>query len=450
MDPKTARAIIAQAKADDMHDADPPEADADAVSVAEGLVKLAQDAWDANVRGPEVEKLLNMAKGEASESQPEPKADPEPEPPSEPEPEYEKPPTDTPPVETETPAEEPPAESADLSQIEPWDGYSEESMGDVKDAIDAAVDAYTEDELRDLMANLWAYEAAHRNRKGVMKKLEEVAEKIGAVTSATEEIKEASGEEAARAEEEQQAAPQGAGAEEASGAGGSPEEAGASGGEEVQAADRDGSPDASAEPGAEAPASGTEGRVAAESAAAEDGRGAAPGEVEPSAEYDAVIRDARAQIERERLHVPPPIENPAPDVPFDLTKLSDKELQQLYSAFTAYAYRVAYELHVEDRIASLCREAANELHRELLVLAEKYDEREKQKTMTILEAEIENDENVKKWRKRQRLHETFASSKRSERESYNRQLESFSRLETMRHDEWERSGAKAGRSRPGS
>ena len=79
-----------------------------------------------------------------------------------------------------------------------------------------------------------------------------------------------------------------------------------------------------------------------------------------------------------------------------------------------------------------------------LVAAAKYDEKGKEVRVTFLEAEIEDDENVKLWRRRQRKHEAFASALRSERDSYSKLLEGFSRHESMRQDEWQRAGGKPG------
>ena len=90
-------------------------------------------------------------------------------------------------------------------------------------------------------------------------------------------------------------------------------------------------------------------------------------EDEDRAEYEELIADVEDEIRRQRLHTPGELpEGEAPELPFDLTTLSDRELQALYSAFNAYAYRVTYLLMVEDAKARRCRDAADEIYKYLL------------------------------------------------------------------------------------
>lgn len=456
VDATTARSIIKQAKNDDMHDQDPPDEDAKAIEVADGLVSMAQTAWEQHVRGPEVEAILRLgdpnfsggeSNGQPAQSQAEheqhqegqdPQPDPEPDPES-----VETPPADSPDrVETEQPAESPEAQE-DLSEIEPWEDYSKDKLTDIKTSIDAAVESYTEDELKDLLANVWAYEAAHKNRQGVMKKLEEVAEKIGVVAAATE----AAGSQEEQREEDQPEptpAPEAsAGAEDSPGEGAEPDEPAASG-----AAD---SGDASGEEGSAPPASDDPPAPAAPAGSGDGGADPADssrgGDRGGDQAYRALIDQVGQELADERLHIPPPPTDDVPNLPEDFTSMSDQELQKLYGVYGALAYRTAFEVQREDRIATHLRHHADELHRELLVNADKYDDHDKPKTMTILEAEIEQSDEIKRLRSQQRRHEIFAASKRQERDSYNKVTELLSRIHTMRQDEWERSQSKGGGSR---
>lgn len=146
----------------------------------------------------------------------------------------------------------------------------------------------------------------------------------------------------------------------------------------------------------------------------------------------AVVHDL---VERERLHVPPALDVDPVDLPFDLTTLSDKELQQAYSAFTAYSYRTGYLLMIEEVSASKCREAADEIVTAYIATQQKDDG-----TVTALKAQAEQHGEVKAWRKHQRRHAVLADALRRDRDNYDKVCERLSRLETMRHEEWERSG----------
>jgi hypothetical protein len=84
--------------------------------------------------------------------------------------------------------------------------------------------------------------------------------------------------------------------------------------------------------------------------------------------------------------------------------------------------------------------AADDIHNAILVKLPRYDERDKEKRVALIEAEVESDENIKRWRRRQRKHETFAAAHRNERDSIGRLVDALSRHESMRHQEWERSG----------
>ena len=72
----------------------------------------------------------------------------------------------------------------------------------------------------------------------------------------------------------------------------------------------------------------------------------------------------------------------------------------------------------------------------------KYDEQNKEKRVATIDAEIEQDKAVKKWRRRQRIHDTYANAYRQERDSYVKVVDTLSRLETMRNNEFERSGQR--------
>ena len=112
----------------------------------------------------------------------------------------------------------------------------------------------------------------------------------------------------------------------------------------------------------------------------------------------------------------------------------------MYSYYSLLAYYKSFVLTREERIALECKRAADELVNELMKTADKYDEKGKEKRVTVLESEIEADPHVANWRRLQRKHEAYCASARRERNSLYKIVEQLSRFETMRQQEWQRTG----------
>lgn len=441
-----ARALIAQAKQDQTYEGPIPEDDGKAVEEANALVELATDAWNDMVRGSEVETILRMAaqfesdNGDAPEAQAEAPAEEQPKASARLDADPEQPVQDARPDLVETsPAVFRTDDLDELAKIEPWEDYGNEKVGDIVNGINAAIETYDLEELYELLRNIWAFESSHRNRKTVLDAIQEVHEQIVEAQRAEGATPYAPPNQVQRETEEQPSAPEGE-AEPPAEDDEEPEpaeedEGGEGDGAEVPDADREPEPDAEPEPAGEAPEPASEGPV---------------DEAEPVAEggaddvYTGLIAEVEEAIARERMHIPSPPTEQAPEVPWDWTKMSDQELQRLYGVFSGFGYYVDYRYARENRIALLCKQAADEMARDLLVASVKYDEKGKEIKVTDREAAIESDENVKLWRKRQRRHEAFASALRSEREGYYKLLENLSRHESMRQDEWQRSGGKSG------
>lgn len=412
-----ARAIITQARADESYEGPIPDDAKKMISEAESLVEMASAAWAANVRGPEVEAILRLAENGASANGGSPAAEAE----------VEDSPTNTESTRTEAETSEPSGE--DLTKVEPWEGYDSEKMVDIIADIDWLVD--NDGDAGAALAHVWEYETANKDRKGIIKKLEDLAAGGGDGDGKAEEKPPAT---KARAD-----APASAPADSSGAQGG---EGGEGDGEEAEG-DGDADADASADERREAPQPRAQ-RPVPQAEASPEAVADVPDDAD--AEYLGVIDAIQKRVDSERLHVPGMIEVEPPEVPFDWTTITDKGLQMLYGAFAAYAYRVGYLEKLEESYARVCRQAATELTEALIAHSDKIDvQTEKPKTMTVLEAEIAQDPNVKKWRKRQYKHETFAASYKSDREGYNKMLEALSRLGTLRQDEWERAGGKSGR-----
>ena len=415
-----ARALIAQAKQDQTYEGPVPEDDAKAVEEANALVELATDAWNDMVRGSEVETILRMAAQFESENGDAPvEAEPEPEKVSarkDPDPDL--PVQDARPDLVQTAAAAFRTDDLDeLRKVEPWEGYADEKVGDIVNGVNAAIETYELEELYELLRNIWAYESSHRNRKTVLDAVQDVHTQIVEAQRAEGETPYAPPNQVDRPAEAVEAPAQEPESE--------PEPAEDEDAGDGETAEDQPEPDAEPEPEPEAPAQ----EVPAG---------------EPDDVYQRLVADAEEEIRQQRMHIPEPPADAAPEIPWDWTKLSDAELQRLHSTFHGFAYYVDYRYSRESRIALACKQAADEMARELLVAAAKYDEKGKEIRVTFLEAEIEADENVKLWRYRQRRHEAFASALRSEREGYFKLLEGLSRHESMRTDEWQRSGGKTG------
>lgn len=401
MDAVKARAILTQAKQDQIYEGEVPDSDGRAIEEAEAIIAMAEEAWDQLVRGPEVAAILklaaadiggNGAKHEQDDEKPVPQPEQEAEVPEEKEP---APASDEPETsEAQAQAEESPDydETLILSRKEPWDGYKDEKVAHIKTVIEGL--HFKEPEAA--LHHIQVYETHNKNRPRVLSYVDAALEKLRPEAEETPEP---------APEPQPEPAPE-------------PEPV-AEQAEEEPEPEPEPAPDPEPFFDPEKP----------EQQAPDDG-------------YDDVIASIEEQLQRERLHIPEPPTEAAPELPWDWTRMTDAELQRFHGIFSAYAYRVSYLLAREDRIALHWKAAADELSQKLIVAADKYDEKGKEVKVTFLEAEIANDEHVQRHRRRQRKHEAFASAYRSERDSYMKLVEALSRQETLRHNEWERSGQK--------
>jgi hypothetical protein len=422
-----ARELIAQAKQDQTYEGPIPDDDAKALEEANALIELATDAWNDNVRGSEVEKILRMAAtfeengATAAEPVEEPVGVRGPDQPAQ----------DARPDLIENAVAAFRTDDLDeLAKIEPWEDYSTEKVADIINGINAAIETYSMEEMYELLRNIWAYESSKRNRKTVLDAVEEVHNQIVEAQRAEGQTPYAPPNQIPRPAE----APESPEAEEAPAA--EPEAE-----PEPQEPEPE-EPDAEPDVGREAPEPVPAESADAGEAVAEIAEERPVEELAPDDPYRQLVGDVTEEFKRERVHIPEPPTEVAPQVPWDWTKISDQELQRLHSTFSGFGYYVDYKLARESRIALHCKQIADELGRTLLIAVAK--EHAKSTPVSILEAEVESDENVKLWRRRQRRHDAFASALRSERDSYYKLLEALSRHESMRMDEWQRAGNRTG------
>lgn len=450
MDAQTARALLVQGRKDGTHERPIPDDEAKLIADAEELVAMAQTAWDQHVRGPEVEVLLRMAAEATNGDGPaEVEAEESPHAPEEVPPEPE--PEQAPPI----PA--PGSPEADLLDVEPWEGYAEESVSTVISGINDALKEYAPEDFRDLMAHVWAFEQEHKNRSTVLDHLQNVANKLlqqpkpAPAPPPAPELTEPAPIEPTQSEPAlaepalDPAPPESAETPEP------PAETPETPPEAPEASEAAETPETSEAPETPAPPTETEmPKLAPEDRVDLPSRQKRPPtehDTEKDNDYVELIRLIDTQLAEERVHRPKAPTETVPDLPWDWTKMSDGDLQRFHGIFSVIAYYKAYVLAREERIALACKMAADELHNEIMVLLPKYDEHGKDKRVALIEAEVEDDEHIKKWRRRQRKHETFAAAHRYERDSVSRLVEALSRHETIRHDEWERAGKLSDRRR---
>lgn len=425
VDITTARTIIKQAIKDETYGGAEPEDDATCIKEADQLVEMAEQAWAQYIRGPEVETILKLAA--AMPNGDSPADDPREEPVSDGE-------SDTTDEgladeESET-APETNLEDLDpeLTKVEPWEGYGEDRVKDITEGINIAmaeVDANPTDQSA-LISHIWAYEMAHKRRARVLKHVKEANDQLtGGSGGGTEETPATdSAQETERVRE--------------SG------DEGVSQATEGTADESDAANEPKSDAGEPASEAGTEREKPSTKAPAESkGSGSNRGEAKPFGEdknpaYRALIEGVERELEAERVHLPSPPSEPIPDLPFRWADISNSDLHDFHMQYAAAAYYKSYIVSRDDRIAIHCKNAADELHRELLNAATKIDEKGKPIPVTVLEAQVEGDPNVKSWRKRQRKHEAFAISAKRELDSYHKLVEALSRMESMRHQAWER------------
>lgn len=412
-----ARAILAQAKADETYEGPIPQDDSKAISEAESLVEQAQTAWDQFARGPEVEAILRLAsetfdgsrdKAPQTDEKQIDEVEREASQPSDNEPEA----VDPDPV---------PLTEEEMRTTEPWDKYSVERVNDVISGINAAVNSYSENDLTALMGHIWVYEEANKRRATILTHLQEIANKLQTGDELPDDPEDVTDNAPGFADPDV-------------------------GSDDPEVQEEAQEPESEAELPVERSAPQPEPRQHEdETGPTQEVIQEKRQESEDRTEYLSLVEQVDSELRSERMHVPSAPDEDVPDLPWDWTKMTDRQLHSFYGMYSSISYYKSYLLERDERMAAHCRQAADEIHNVLLVNSDKYDENGKQKPITLLEAEIENDERVKTWRQRQRKHEMYAASHRRERDSLLKLVEALSRAESMRHQEWERSGGKSGR-----
>jgi hypothetical protein len=422
MEISVARAVITQARKDNTYAGPMPEDDATCLKEAENLVEMAEQAWTQQIRGPEVEAILNLANqapqnGDQNGGVENESGDQD---------------------DSEAESDAPKIEFSDaLTKLEPWDGYGDMTVADVTEGVNWYIEEKPED-LADLLTHVYAFEQSHKNRSRILKHitqaLDQLGVKIGKVEDAgtgeaddsdsTESEADGQGAPEADAEGDQSSGDQGSGDDEPTKAEGKSDK---------------GKSDAKSETPPQG-AEGGSGEHEAEPLAENQGGGSDDGGSGGSGSaYRKLIDRVTEDLRNERLDgIPKPPSEEAPELPWNWADISDSTLHDYHMQYASLAYYASYMSVRNERVAMLCREAADEVRNALLVELPKYDEKNKEIKVTVLEAKIESDDRVRRWRKLQRKHEQMALQAKREMESYHKLVEALSRLETMRHNSWER------------
>lgn len=409
----TAREILTRAKKDEIFDGDVPDTDAEVLAKAGEIVELAEQAWASNVRGPEVEAILKLAAADQNGDAPE-KAE-EQETPTDTGDEHAAP-EGTPDVFTNLPVK--------LSKEEPWAGYGDGSVKDVTEGIvwfAESDDSEQKNEILDILKNVWAYESDHKNRSRVLAFTKEAFTRYGGKLGDEVESQQESGAE---------------GSEEAPESGGELDQSGGeieSGVEELPAEEIEAeSSDAGADAEPEVGPTPAQARLDEAKPGGED----KPSGPSPEAKLVGIVEE---ELARERLDgIPKPPQEQAPELPWNWNDITDIQLHDLHMQYASLAYYKAYQRARDERIALHCKEAADEIRNKLLISAPKYDEKNKEIKVTVLEAQIASDPNIRRWRKTQAKYERYTQQARYELESLHKVVEALSRLETMRNNSWTR------------
>jgi hypothetical protein len=408
MEVTIAREIIKRAKKDDIYDGPIPEDDATAIKEAGELVQMAEQAWASHVRGPEVEAIINIAQsaqnGDGGDD-----AQPEEETPSD-----EHAPSESDTDESDDVPE--PFQNLDpsLRKTEPWEKYGDDTVENITEGIGIFADEMADDPeaFQDILKNVWAFESAHKNRKRIFKNVIEAWKNSGG------KIEEASEEEEAPSGDEPEAVE---------------EEATSADGDVADTGDADASDDA--EPEANSEDAKAEVSNDAEEVGEDQKRrsgGVGSGEQQ-------LIAKVEDELKRERADgIPSPPDQMLPELPWEWGDISDVELQNYHMQYSAWAFYKSYQRTRHERVAILARQAADELTHAKRLKIDNYDSHNKEKKVGLIEAEIAQDETIKRWRKMQSKHDRMTLAARQELDALHKMVESLSRLETMRMNAWER------------
>lgn len=146
-------------------------------------------------------------------------------------------------------------------------------------------------------------------------------------------------------------------------------------------------------------------------------------------------------IKENELPIPPEIEIEIPDIPLDLTNLSDREIMRLHGVYNACSARANWLYAQEEAGESAAKKIADHIYNEWVVSADKIDAKSKKpKTKDVLYAEaILETDSLGEWWDTYKTHATSAKKYSRLRDIYDNNCDRLSRQWTMRTEEKEHS-----------
>jgi hypothetical protein len=147
--------------------------------------------------------------------------------------------------------------------------------------------------------------------------------------------------------------------------------------------------------------------------------------------YEAEYKEALT--EPTELPIPPEIQEEIPELPLDLTELSDKEVMRFHGAFNALSARANWLYAQQEAGESAAKKIVDHMYDLWVVTANKVDPTSKKpKTKDVLRAEaIQEVDSLGIWVDRQQTHATKAKKLSRLRDIYDNNCDRLSRHWTM-------------------
>lgn len=154
-----------------------------------------------------------------------------------------------------------------------------------------------------------------------------------------------------------------------------------------------------------------------------------------STDFDpyALRKLAEARVAKEKLPIPPELEGNPPELPRDISALSDIQLRRLHAEFHALLARATWLVAVEESDEHAADQIAR--HYKAMVLRDLVSKASKDAKITALEAEAAGDERVREWTQRKNEHYVQVKLLKALRDTYEDSCDRMSRDFTMRSAE---------------
>lgn len=151
---------------------------------------------------------------------------------------------------------------------------------------------------------------------------------------------------------------------------------------------------------------------------------------------DELFYENSLEEQVENLPIPHEIEGELPELPLDLTELSDKQLIYLHGAYNAASARIGWLYAIQEAGENAAKSIVDYHEDSFIATADRKDHGGKAKAQAILKAEAaEYDPDIVVWKRRQRDHSIKAGKYKRLLERFDLVCERLSRQWTMRENE---------------